>query len=147
MRTYEAMISAIHKYPWFAHEFVYLEQCNAIFDAAFACIRALIGFLRSTQGERIADQTKPTPALLQELVVAICTCPGFNEKQKHEVITYLRNHGQGNLTVWRHGNMKLGGTSAIDAHWPFRVLARNPKHSDGYVAVRPRSTLPLVIIY
>nr|POF05949.1 hypothetical protein CFP56_53336 [Quercus suber] len=136
MRAYESMISTIHKYPWFAHEFILLSQRCEIFDAAYACTRAILALVRHTQHVRADDPTRPTLALLQELVVAILTCPGFSEKQKHQVVLYLQKQGFKNMTRWGLGNVTFGGTSALAGHWPFLVLARNPKHSDRYIEVR-----------
>ncbi|KAK4550882.1 hypothetical protein LTR36_000462 [Oleoguttula mirabilis] len=136
LRVYESHISTLHKYPWFAHENVNMTERRLLFDATLAIMRCLIAFLRRV-GPQQLDNTKPTAATLQELAVAALTCPGFSEQQKAALVLCMQQGGYNGMTSSRGMNITFGGNTLIAQHWPFKVLARDPKASDqmvGYFA-------------
>jgi len=134
MRVYESWISTLHKYPWFAHEHVNMTERRLMYDATLAIVRSLVNFLRRV-GEQHVEQSKPTNGTLQELAVAVLTCPGFSEQQKATIVTCMQQGGFGRYASARGMNLKFGGNSPIAGHWPFKVLARDPKATDEMVAV------------
>ncbi|KAK1825158.1 hypothetical protein LTR12_000447 [Friedmanniomyces endolithicus] len=133
IRVYESWISTLHKYPWFAHECVIMIERRLLYDATMALSKTLIILLRKAQGHPQVDISKPTPVTLQELTVAMLTCPGFSEMQKAAYIQQLTNGGYGQLADSRGMNLKFGGVGLLAPHWPFMAVVRNPAAQEDLV--------------
>lgn len=140
VRTYECMIMTLYKYPWFAHEHVFLAERDALFECVFASTRALITLLRRTHHDK-PDNSRPTKSTLTELVTAILVCPGFTEAQKSAVAATLRNSGMPQLTDDRALNLRFGGIDKYAAHMPFLALVKQPGVDDKMVEVSPSLSL------
>ena len=121
-RVYESWISLLHKYPWFAHEFVFMSERRLIFDATLSLTDSLIHAVHRT-GTQNVDQSKPTTQTLQEFVVAALTCPGFSERQKSELVGRLAAAGHFDLATGKGMNLTFGGNTPLAPAWPFQVLA------------------------
>jgi len=133
--VYESWISTLHKYPWFAHECVIMIERRLLYDATMALSKTLIILLRKAQGHPQVDISKPTPVTLQELTVAMLTCPGFSEMQKAAYIQQLTNGGYGQLADSRGMNLKFGGVGLLAPHWPFMAVVRDPAAQEDLVLV------------
>ena len=131
---YESWISTLHKYPWFAHDYVKMNERRLIYDATLCIVRALIAVLRKTANGQ-QDNTKPSGATLQELSVAALTCPGFSEAQKAELVWVLQQGGFAGMTTPRGMNITFGGNNKISPAWPFKVLVIAPTATDIMVKV------------
>ena len=116
-RTYESMITTLHKYPWHTPQHVSFRECKLIFDTTLTCVRWLIAYIR-----RGKDQTL-TPILLQELAVAALTCPGFSEPQKSTIVSTMQQGGFGGMAAGSGIGVRFGGNSRLSSVWPFQVLA------------------------
>jgi len=135
--VYESWISTLHKYPWFAHECIIMIERRLLYDATMALSKTLVILLRKAQGHPQVDISKPTPATLQELTVAMLTCPGFSEMQKAAYIQQLTNGGYGQLADSRGMNLKFGGVGLLAPHWPFMAVVRDPAAQEDLVLVSP----------
>jgi hypothetical protein len=135
IRTYECMITTLHKYPWFATEHILEDERVRLFQCVKKSVRALINLLTKVHGNARADPTKPTVSTLKELVVAILTCPGFSEKEKAQVVADLRGSGYHQLTHPHGMNLRFGGRHAFAEDWPFKVAAKHPGVSDQVMEV------------
>jgi hypothetical protein len=132
-RVYETMISTIHKYPFHAVEYVTIGERRALFDLAQQMLQQLIdavqNITRSTQNSRSKHQVTgppPTEGLLEELIVAVLSCPGFSEKQKAAVAQKISAAGYERMTKGGPG-LHLGGTHPLSSSWPFLVLIPAPE--------------------
>jgi hypothetical protein len=136
-RVYETMISIIHKYPFHAVDYVTLNERRAIFDLAEQMVGHLIKAIQnSTQhasknaGKFQVSAPPPTVALLEELIVAVLSCPGFSERQKatiaHRLGQSVSATDYDRMTKNRPG-LQLGGTHALSSSWPFLVIAPAPE--------------------
>jgi hypothetical protein len=136
-RVYETMISIIHKYPFHAVDYVTLNERRALFDLAEQMVVHLINALQNsaqhsnkTGGKFQALGPPPTMALLEELIVALLSCPGFSEKQKATIANqlYLRISATDydRMTRSKPG-LQLGGTNPLSSSWPFLVIAPAPE--------------------
>jgi hypothetical protein len=132
-RVYETMISVIHKYPFHAVDYVTIGERRALFDLAQQMVQHLIDAIhdiaRSTQNSRRKHQVTgppPTEGLLEELIVAVLSCPGFSEKQKAAVAQQTSAAGYERMTKGGPG-FHLGGTHSLSSSWPFLALALAPE--------------------
>ncbi|KAM3415749.1 hypothetical protein BST61_g9260 [Cercospora zeina] len=119
-RVYEAMITLLYKYPWYAIEEITIAERRAIYDSCISLIKNLITTLRRSNLQRSSNQ--PTPGLLQELTTAALVCPGFTEKQKASIIAAVIQGGFKGVAGGRDLNVKLGGHHEFSASWPFSAL-------------------------
>ncbi|KAG8629285.1 hypothetical protein KVT40_003150 [Elsinoe batatas] len=111
-RVYEAVISIVHKYPWYKPELITVGERAILFKAAKSMVRLLIkGLVSGT------DSTLITPLLLQELVCAIVTV-NFSHSQKYEVVQFVCKAG---FTEIIH-NVGYTPVGECTAYWPFLVL-------------------------
>ena len=81
------------------------------------------------------DATQPTTQLLQEVVVAGLTCPGFSESMKHAIILNLNEGGYGDVVKVRGWNFRIGGVHKTAATWPFHALVKQPGAGDAIIEV------------
>ncbi|KAK5114694.1 hypothetical protein LTR62_002267 [Meristemomyces frigidus] len=125
IRVYESLISTIHKYPWHAHECIYMTERRLLFDCCMSLSNVLVHSLSHGNQNQI-ENTKPTTATLQELTVAVLTCPGFSENMKYNYIEQLRTGGWEGMANGRGMNLKFGGVTPLAGVWPFLILARDP---------------------
>lgn len=130
VRPYEHLITILHKYPWHAVENVLIKERNAIFDVAVRSTRALMDLLRKTHANPRRDNALPTTNTLQELVIAILSCPGFSESQKFIIMQNLNQGGFSAMAHPRGMNLRLGGTSKYAREWPFVALVKQPGAPD-----------------
>lgn len=137
VRVYEFHISTIHKYPFFAHDSVFLTERRILWNATMSLAKVLINMFRRTptNPNRTLDKGAPTPATLQELTVAALTCPGFSESQKATLVHALTRGGFAHFTNPAGMNLVFGGTKAVSNDWPFQVLAITPGAHDMFVEV------------
>lgn len=120
-RTYESMISLIHKYPWWRSELYTLEERNQIFRACNAMIDCLSHLLM--KGENRGMSQVLTPQLLEELLCVGLTCPAFNEKQRFTLLNSSR------FIVGRPRWV----SPEFARRWPFEALARRDNTSEQLV--------------
>ncbi|EME48599.1 hypothetical protein DOTSEDRAFT_49044 [Dothistroma septosporum NZE10] len=123
-RVYESMITTLQKYPWYAVEHVTIRERRAIYDCTTTLVRILIENLRRANNRY--SPLEPTPALLQELVVAALTCPGFSEKQKSNIVAQLHQNGFKSMADGHGINVRLGGNHELSTTWPFATLSIVP---------------------
>jgi hypothetical protein len=136
-RVYETMISIIHKYPFHAVDHVTLEERRALFDLAEKMVAHLINAVQndaqhaSNSGSKFqVSAPPPTMALLEELIIAVLSCPGFSERQKATVANRLYHKisatDYNRMTKSKPG-LQIGGTHALSSSWPFLALAPAPE--------------------
>lgn len=123
-RVYEAMISLLYKYPWYAVELVYVRERRSIYDTATGLIRNLCARLRNSNNK--FKPLDPTPALLQELVSGVLYCPGFSERQKSYASDIVKTSGFNSIAQGRGVNIPIGGAHQLASHWPFAALSVHP---------------------
>ena len=116
-RTYESMITTLHKYPWHTPQHVSFRERKLIFDTTLTCFRWLIAFIRRGKDQAL------TPILLQELAVAALTCPGFSEQQKSTIVSTMQQGGFGGMAAGSGIGVRFGGNSRLSSVLPFQVLA------------------------
>ncbi|KAF2859682.1 hypothetical protein K470DRAFT_248965, partial [Piedraia hortae CBS 480.64] len=80
LRSLEHCISIIHKYPWGAAEHIFLLERDALFTTAKLILSLGINSLVAEPSSM--PKSSRTRRVVQELAIAIFTCPGFNEAQK-----------------------------------------------------------------
>ncbi|GAB7352590.1 hypothetical protein MBLNU459_g2971t1 [Dothideomycetes sp. NU459] len=119
-RTYESLISTLHKYPWFAIDSVTIHERTALFNATMVLLRVLALALR-----RGISPTMLTRSLLQELVIAALATPGFNHQQRAMICDNVSYHGFAD-TLQAVPNAHLG---VLGGFWAFEVLAKKPNVS------------------
>lgn len=134
-RNYEALVTVLHKYPWYAVDHVLLEERHLIFDTTLKCMRALMELLRQAMRPGPTDRNMPTGATLQELTVAALTCPGFSESQKAAIKINLIEGGFKGYISSRGMNFRFGGVDSYSTKWPFHALVKQPGVDDKVVEV------------
>lgn len=143
VRPYESLISTVHKFPWFAVDYVLLNERNELFKVVLKAIDALMQLLRKIGGNGGHDPTKPTTIVLKELVVAALVCPGFSEFQKSRVIRHLVQGNYGQYTTSKGLSLTFGGTDNYSGNWPFQILVKKPGVNDQLVEVFTSPSLPI----
>ncbi|KXT03832.1 hypothetical protein AC578_8926 [Pseudocercospora eumusae] len=123
-RVYEAMITLLYKYPWYDTEHITISERRAIYDCAIGLAKTLINELR--RGTNKPTPLQPTSALLQELAVAMLSCPGFTEKQKAAIVSQLYQGNYQSMADGRGVNVQLGGRHEFSFVWPFSALSMLP---------------------
>ncbi|KAI0201851.1 hypothetical protein F4808DRAFT_469166 [Astrocystis sublimbata] len=84
-RPYECMISTLRKIPWQMAEHITIKQRHSVYDAAVKMIKILSEKVRPGGTKLHIESTRLTPQLLDRLVTAAMTCPGFSVVQKHNI--------------------------------------------------------------
>ena len=134
-RNYEALITILHKFPWYAVEHVLLVERDLIFDTTLKCMRSLMELLRQNMRPGPTDRTMPTGTTLHELTVAALTCPGFSEGQKAAIRINVIDGGLKELVSSRGMNFRFGGVDSFSTKWPFQALVKKPGVDDNLVKV------------
>jgi hypothetical protein len=121
-RTYETMISIMHKYPWHATEHITVRERTSIFSCALVQLRVLIGAVsRGSHPQHLHR------GLLQEYLTACLSNPGFTVQHKTYLLVCATDAGYGSL-------LSMIPFTPIDAMigswWNFEALSKNPKSSD-----------------
>ncbi|THW16932.1 hypothetical protein D6D24_04185 [Aureobasidium pullulans] len=121
-RTYETMISLMHKYPWHAISHITLRERTAIFISAVTQLRVLCAAV--TRGHYPQSLHLP---LLQEYITACLSNPGFSVQQKAYVIDCVNCNNYTHLlsfVPYTHIELRLA------SWWAFEVLSKKPEASD-----------------
>ncbi|EMC94317.1 hypothetical protein BAUCODRAFT_25533 [Baudoinia panamericana UAMH 10762] len=124
IRVYESWISTLHKFPWYAVDCITISERDMIFSATMSITDSLLEELNRSRGK--IDPSKPTPVTLQELTVAVLTCPGFSEQQKSKFVQKMGQTSFNGFTNSRGMNIVFGGVAQLARSWPFKVLAITP---------------------
>jgi len=119
---YECLISILHRFPWHRPSYITLAQRRSLHDTVRVCVRTLLETLKYNERERPVTISE---SLLQELVTAALSCPGFSEQQKASLVEELAAHGHFKFGIGRGMNVHVGSSGAFSASWPF--LALTPK--------------------
>jgi len=114
-RTYECMISTLHKYPWHAGQYITLGERLLLFNTTIGCIRA---FLAATRKHNTAPSL--TRQLMQELVCAALSITGFTHQQKAFVCDLVTQAGLAEMLSM----VPFPYLGAIGPHWPFEALVK-----------------------
>ena len=121
-RTYETMISIMHKYPWFAVEHISIRERTAIFSCALVQLRVLSNAVSHNTHPHLLHR-----GLLQEYLTACLGNPGFSVQQKGYMVNCIINEGYGSL-------LSMIPYTPVDpmtgSWWAFEVLSKNPASSD-----------------
>lgn len=121
-RTYETMISIMHKYPWHATEHITIRERTSIFSCALIQLRVLINAVSRNSYPQHLHR-----GLLQEYLTACLSNAGFSVQQKTYMVNCITNEGYGTL-------LSMIPFTSIDAMigswWAFEVLSKNPASSD-----------------
>jgi hypothetical protein len=121
-RTYETMISLMHKYPWHATEFITIRERTAIFSCAMVQLRVLIGAISRNSHPQHLHR-----GLLQEYLTACLSNPGFTVQHKTYMVVCAVNEGYSSM-------LSMIPFTPIDtmigSWWNFEALSKNPKSSD-----------------
>jgi hypothetical protein len=121
-RTYETMISIMHKYPWHATEHITIRERTSIFSCALIQLRVLVSAVSRNSHPQHLHR-----GLLQEYLTACLSNAGFSVQQKTYMVNCINNEGYSSL-------LSMIPFTPIDAMvgswWAFEVLSKNPKSSD-----------------
>jgi hypothetical protein len=121
-RTYETMISLMHKYPWHVTEFITIRERTAIFSCAMVQLRVLIGAVSRNSHPQHLHR-----GLLQEYLTACLSNPGFTVQHKTYMVVCAANEGYSSMLSmipFTHIDTMIG------SWWNFEALSKNPKSSD-----------------
>ncbi|KAI4715935.1 hypothetical protein E4T48_07887 [Aureobasidium sp. EXF-10727] len=125
-RTYETMISIMHKYPWHATDLITIRERTSIFSSAVVQLRVLMNAVTRNTHPQFLHR-----GLLQEYLTACLSNPGFSVQQKTYMVTCASNEGYGallSMVPFTPVNQMTG------SWWAFEVLSKNPKSSDSLLA-------------
>ncbi|KAL1311344.1 hypothetical protein AAFC00_001519 [Neodothiora populina] len=114
-RTYESLISTLHKYPWFAQDYVMIGERNLVFNTTMACLRTLMQSIRKNWNPAALHRQ-----LLHEVVCAALSTAAFHHQQQALVCDFLHHGGFADL-LGRVPFMYLG---QFGNYWPFEVLSK-----------------------
>ena len=121
-RTYETMISIMHKYPWFAVEHISIRERTSIFSCALVQLRVLVNAVSRQSHPHLLHQ-----GLLQEYLTACLGNAGFSVQQKGYMVNCITNEGYGSL-------LSMIPYTPVDpmmgSWWAFEVLSKNAHSSD-----------------
>jgi hypothetical protein len=121
-RTFESMVSIMHKYPWHATEHITIRERTAIFSCAMIQLRVLIGAVSRNSHPQHLHR-----GLLQEYLTACLSNPGFSVQTKTYMVQTATNDGYGSL-------LSMIPFTPVDtmtgSWWAFEALSKNPKSSD-----------------
>lgn len=134
VRTYEYLITTLYKYPWFDIENVLLKERDALFEATYSSLHAMIDVIRKHAQDK-PNASKPSVTTLHELATAIFLCPGFNDAQKHSVAKTLMHNGFDKYIDDSALNLRYGGVGLLDGKIPFHVLSKQPGVDDKVLEV------------
>lgn len=121
-RTYETMISILHKYPWFSGEYITMTERMHIYHAVTTQLRVLIlSIMRNNHAGML------TPTLLQEFLIAVLSNPGFSVQQKNHVVEVIHSNNFGEMLALVPYVQVPGN---LGSWWCFEVLSKKPEVSD-----------------
>jgi hypothetical protein len=123
-RTYEALITIMHKYPWYAPKYIPVHERDRIYDCVLKLMSNLVRAIKESNGQY--GPFDLSPPLLQEMVTAALVCPGFSEAQKAKIVGYLQLDGFGEMASGAYTHVYLGGNHALAPFWPFAALSVIP---------------------
>jgi len=93
-----------------------------------------VGLLASlSENPKPADHNQPTTGNLQELAIAIFSCPEFFESQKANMCSLFSHFGFRALTLGHDMNLYFGGSAITSASWPFHVLVLDHRAARHFV--------------
>jgi hypothetical protein len=121
-RTYEAMISLLHKYPWQATEFIQLRERISLVATATNQLRVLMFAINN----RVQPQALSL-SLLQEYLTACLSNVGFSVKQKNGIAEMAHASGFGHMLSAIPGYTPP--LPDLASWWPFEVLVKKPEAS------------------
>ncbi|KAG9946785.1 hypothetical protein KCU85_g6262, partial [Aureobasidium melanogenum] len=125
-RTYETMISIMHKYPWHATEHITIRERISLFSCALIQLRVLINAVSRNTHPQLLHR-----GLLQEYLTACLGNPGFSVQQKTYIVNVTTNEGYGALL----GMIPFTPVDQMTGSWwPFESLSKNPKSSHSLLA-------------
>lgn len=121
-RTYETMISIMHKYPWFATEHISIRERTSIFSCALVQLRVLISAISRGTHPHLLHR-----GLLQEYLTACLGNAGFSVQQKGYIVNCIANEGYGDLLSMIP---YIPVDPMMGSWWAFEVLSKNAHSSD-----------------
>ncbi|KAK6001145.1 hypothetical protein QM012_003228 [Aureobasidium pullulans] len=125
-RTYETMISIMHKYPWHAPEHITIRERISLFSCALIQLRVLINAVSRNSHPQLLHR-----GLLQEYLTACLGNPGFSVQQKTYIVNCTTNEGYGALL----GMVPFTPVDQMTGSWwAFEALSKNPKSSNSLLA-------------
>ncbi|KAG9586396.1 hypothetical protein KCU84_g10030, partial [Aureobasidium melanogenum] len=125
-RTYETMISIMHKYPWHATKHINIRERISLFSCALIQLRVLINAVSRNTHPQLLHR-----GLLQEYLTACLGNPGFSVQQKTYMVNCTTNEGYGALL----GMVPFTPVDQMTGSWwAFEALSKNPKSSDSLLA-------------
>lgn len=105
----------LHKYPWFAVDHVTINERAGLFKTTMTLLRVLTAALRKN-----AQPPMLTRQLLQELVIAALSTPGFNHLQRVSICENVQYFGFAD-TLQAVPTAHLG---VLGSCWAFEVLGK-----------------------
>ncbi|KAI5203040.1 hypothetical protein E4T38_05337 [Aureobasidium subglaciale] len=121
-RTYEAMISLMHKYPWHAAEHISIRERTDLAVCAIQQLRVLIDAVQ--RGTYPQQLHRP---LLQEYVTACLSNPGFSAQQKAYIANSTAECGFGGMLAYIPYTHVQSPSGQL---WVFEVLVKKPEASE-----------------
>lgn len=132
-RPYETLITIMYKYPWYSPKYIPIHERDRIFRVTCKLMGILIEDIKKSNGN--FGPGTLSPALLQEMTIAVLVCPGFTEVQKARVIANLTEDKYDYMVQNVPNNMGLGGNHALAPFWPFVALSVTPGADNALVQV------------
>ncbi|KAI5198893.1 hypothetical protein E4T39_06513 [Aureobasidium subglaciale] len=121
-RTFETMISLMHKYPWHATEHISIRERTEVAACAIFQLRVLIDAVnRDTHPQQLH---RP---LLQEYITACLNNPGFSTQQKSYISHCASTNGFAELLAYVPYNHVEAPSGQM---WAFEVLSKKPEASE-----------------
>ena len=114
------------QFPWYASELYTLADRNLLYSTYMNQMCVLVEKVEKTDTKGL-DQN-----LLRDFIFAGMNCPGFGERQKHELITTAGYWGSAIMT------------SPLNCFWPFDLISRQPGMDDETVKVSRRNSIAKV---
>jgi hypothetical protein len=100
------------QFPWYAAELYTLSDRNLLFNTYMKQMNVLVDKVDSNDTKGL-DQN-----LLRDFIFAGMNCPGFGERQKHELVTAAGLWG---------GGIEI---SPLGCFWPFDLVSRKDGMKD-----------------
>ncbi|KAI0012034.1 hypothetical protein F4779DRAFT_635121 [Xylariaceae sp. FL0662B] len=88
-RAYESMISTLKKLPWYMPQYITIRQRHAIYEATYKMMEKLVSII-----QRNDKDLRLTPQLLNRMVAAAMSCPGFTVEQKDNIACLVNMGGE-----------------------------------------------------
>ncbi|KAI5239007.1 hypothetical protein E4T43_07056 [Aureobasidium subglaciale] len=121
-RTYETMISLMHKYPWHAAEHISIRERTELAVCAIQQLRVLIDAVQ--RGTCPQQLHRP---LLQEYVTACLSNPGFSAQQKAYIANSTAECGFGEMLAYIPYTHVQSPSGQL---WVFEGLVKKPEASE-----------------